>query len=94
MDYNEQTQRYNVGVTAIVRVTLRDGVHHEDVGYGVMENAKQKGPALDKVWCPGASTHQVQSDVLTVAVQEGSRHRRRETSASQLWKRPGELPLR
>ncbi|KAG8983303.1 DNA repair protein rad52 [Tulasnella sp. 427] len=48
IDYNEQSQRYNVGVTAIVRVTLRDGVYHEDVGYGVLENTKQKGPALDK----------------------------------------------
>ncbi|KIO26047.1 hypothetical protein M407DRAFT_235771 [Tulasnella calospora MUT 4182] len=48
IDYNEQTQRYNVGVTAIIRVTLRDGAYHEDVGYGVLENGKQKGPALDK----------------------------------------------
>ncbi|KAG8999461.1 DNA repair protein rad52 [Tulasnella sp. JGI-2019a] len=48
IDYNEQTQRYNVGVTAIVRITLRDGVYHEDLGYGVLENTKQKGPALDK----------------------------------------------
>ncbi|KAG8921628.1 DNA repair protein rad52 [Tulasnella sp. 418] len=48
LDYNEQSQRYNVGVTAIIKVTLRDGTFHEDVGYGVLENAKQKGPALDK----------------------------------------------
>ncbi|KAG8871560.1 DNA repair protein rad52 [Tulasnella sp. 332] len=48
IDYNEQSQKYNVGVTAIVRITLRDGVYHEDLGYGAMENTKQKGPALDK----------------------------------------------
>lgn len=24
-------------------------MYHEDVGYGVLENGKQKGPALDKV---------------------------------------------
>lgn len=49
IDYNEETRRYSVGVTAIVRVTLRDGVFHEDIGYGLLENSKTKGPALDKV---------------------------------------------
>ncbi|KAI0346485.1 hypothetical protein BDW22DRAFT_1342656 [Trametopsis cervina] len=48
VDHNEQTQRYSVGVTAIVRITLRDGVYHEDIGYGLLENAKSKGAALDK----------------------------------------------
>ncbi|KAL4263815.1 RAD52 family protein [Pleurotus pulmonarius] len=48
MDAHEEGRRHNVGVTAIVRVTLRDGVFHEDVGYGVVENAKSKGAALDK----------------------------------------------
>jgi DNA repair and recombination protein RAD52 len=49
MDYNEETRRYNVGVTSLMRVTLKDGVFHEDVGYGMLENAKSKGAALDKV---------------------------------------------
>ena len=49
MDVNQETQRVNVGVSAIVRVTLRDGVFHEDVGYGAIENVKGKGMALDKV---------------------------------------------
>ncbi|KAF9269371.1 recombination protein Rad52 [Marasmius fiardii PR-910] len=48
IDYNQETKRFNVGVTAIVRVTLRDGVYHEDVGYGLLENSKSKGMALDK----------------------------------------------
>ncbi|EMD35475.1 hypothetical protein CERSUDRAFT_53707, partial [Gelatoporia subvermispora B] len=48
VDFNEESKRYNVGVTAVVRVTLRDGVYHEDVGYGNLENSKTKGPALDK----------------------------------------------
>ncbi|KAH8103106.1 RAD52 DNA repair protein [Cristinia sonorae] len=48
VDFSEETKRYNVGVTAIVRVTLRDGVFHEDIGYGMLENAKSKGAALDK----------------------------------------------
>ena len=49
VDYSEESRRFNVGVTAIVRVTLRDGAYHEDVGYGMLENGKSKGAALDKV---------------------------------------------
>ena len=49
IDYNEESRRFTVGVTAIVRVMLRDGVFHEDIGYGALENAKSKGAALDKV---------------------------------------------
>ncbi|KAG8746002.1 DNA repair protein rad52 [Ceratobasidium sp. 414] len=48
IDYSESTQRYNIGVSAIIRVTLRDGAFHEDVGFGALENAKGKGMALDK----------------------------------------------
>lgn len=50
-DRNE-SGRYNVGVTAIVRVTLREGVYHEDIGYGLAENSSSKGQALDKVSLP------------------------------------------
>jgi DNA repair and recombination protein RAD52 len=49
VEYSEESRRYNVGVTAILRVTLRDGTHHEDVGYGMLENSKSKAAALDKV---------------------------------------------
>lgn len=49
IDFNEESKRYTVGTTAIVRVTLRDGVFHEDIGYGMLENSKSKGAALDKV---------------------------------------------
>ena len=49
VDFNEATGKYNVGVTAIVRVTLRDGTYHEDIGYGLLDNGRQKGAALDKV---------------------------------------------
>jgi DNA repair and recombination protein RAD52 len=37
-----------LGISAIVRVTLRDGTYHEDVGYGSIENAKAKSMAFDK----------------------------------------------
>jgi DNA repair and recombination protein RAD52 len=49
IDFNEESKKFTVGVTAVVRVTLRDGVFHEDVGYGMLENSKSKGAALDKV---------------------------------------------
>ncbi|KZT04465.1 recombination protein Rad52 [Laetiporus sulphureus 93-53] len=48
IDYSEETRRFTVGVTAVVKVTLRDGVYHEDIGYGSLENSKSKGAALDK----------------------------------------------
>lgn len=50
IDFSEESRRYSVGVSAVVRVTLRDGVFHEDVGYGMLENSKSKGSALDKVY--------------------------------------------
>ena len=49
IDFLGDSKQYNVGVTAIVRVTLRDGVYHEDIGYGLLENSRSKGSALDKV---------------------------------------------
>lgn len=48
VDFIEASGKYNVGVTAIVRVTLRDGTFHEDIGYGLLDNGRQKGAALDK----------------------------------------------
>jgi DNA repair and recombination protein RAD52 len=49
VDMDPETRRYNIGITAIVKVTLKDGTCHEDVGYGTGENMKSKGAALDKV---------------------------------------------
>lgn len=48
MDYNPETSRFNIGVSAIVRVWLSDGASHEDVGYGKMENIKSKADGLEK----------------------------------------------
>ncbi|GAA5915590.1 hypothetical protein JCM6882_006386 [Rhodosporidiobolus microsporus] len=48
VDYHEDTGRWSMGVTAIVRVRLQDGASHEDVGYGKMENTKSKADGLDK----------------------------------------------
>ncbi|KAL7713698.1 DNA repair and recombination protein Rad22 [Entamoeba marina] len=38
--------KFKVGVTAIVRVTLKNGVYHEDVGVGMSDNPR-KGAAIE-----------------------------------------------
>ena len=48
VDENPQTFRVSLGLSVIVRVTLRDGTFHEDVGYGHMENCKGKAAAFEK----------------------------------------------
>ncbi|XP_055973852.1 DNA repair protein RAD52 homolog [Sorex fumeus] len=40
--------KFYVGVCAFVRVQLKDGSYHEDVGYGVSEGLKSKAMALEK----------------------------------------------
>lgn len=47
-DENPQTQRVSIGLSVIVRVTLRDGTYHEDIGYGSIENARGKAMAFEK----------------------------------------------
>jgi len=39
--------RYCAGVTAVVKVALKDGTFHEDVGFGMSEHPK-KGSAIEK----------------------------------------------
>ncbi|RXN00406.1 DNA repair protein RAD52-like [Acipenser ruthenus] len=40
--------RFHVGVSAFVKVQLKDGSFHEDVGYGVSEGLKSKALSLEK----------------------------------------------
>ncbi|KAK0384915.1 hypothetical protein NLU13_7394 [Sarocladium strictum] len=47
-DENPQTQRVSIGLSVIVRITLRDGTYHEDVGYGSIDNARGKAMAFEK----------------------------------------------
>ncbi|KAJ1829799.1 DNA repair protein rad52 [Coemansia sp. RSA 2599] len=51
IDFMDMTEggRFNVGASCVVRITLRDGTYREDVGYGMIENTKSKGQALEKV---------------------------------------------
>lgn len=48
VDENPQTLRISLGLSVIVRVTLRDGTYHEDLGYGHIENVKGKAAAFEK----------------------------------------------
>lgn len=48
VDENPTTLKVSLGLSVIVRVTLKDGTFHEDIGYGHMENAKGKAAAFEK----------------------------------------------
>ncbi|OAP59052.1 hypothetical protein AYL99_06350 [Fonsecaea erecta] len=48
VDENPQTGKISLGLSVIVRVTLKDGAHHEDIGYGQIENCKGKAAAFEK----------------------------------------------
>ena len=48
LDENPSTGRINLGLSVIVRVTLKDGTYHEDIGYGQIENCKGKAAAFEK----------------------------------------------
>lgn len=48
VEEDTRTQRVNLGLSVTVRVTLRDGTYHEDIGYGNIENARNKAAAFEK----------------------------------------------
>ncbi|KAI7905118.1 uncharacterized protein BX663DRAFT_501825 [Cokeromyces recurvatus] len=40
--------KISLGVSVTIRITLRDGTFHDDIGYGASENARSKAAAFDK----------------------------------------------
>ena len=48
VDENAQTDKISLGLSVIVRITLKDGTYHEDIGYGHIENCKGKAAAFAK----------------------------------------------
>jgi DNA recombination protein Rad52 len=50
VDFMDESEghKWSVGVSAVMRITLRDGTYHEDIGYGHCENVKMKHQALEK----------------------------------------------
>ncbi|KAF8589380.1 hypothetical protein K439DRAFT_1612814 [Ramaria rubella] len=68
---HNEGRRWSCIVSAIIHVTLCDGVWHEDVGYGVTDNVRSKGDTLDKVHPLILPIHLAQDWHLTlVLVQE------------------------
>lgn len=47
MEYDQNRGKWCCGCFAVVRVTLKDGTFHEDIGYGTDENPK-KGSCVEK----------------------------------------------
>ncbi|KAI6896158.1 recombination protein Rad52 [Hortaea werneckii] len=48
VDENPTNGKITLGLSTIVRVTVRDGTFHEDIGYGHIENCKGKAAAFEK----------------------------------------------
>jgi len=49
IDFVDHSQgKFFVGVSAIVKVQLKDGVYHEDIGYGVSEGMRSKALSIEK----------------------------------------------
>ncbi|KAL8797328.1 MAG: hypothetical protein Q9195_000482 [Heterodermia aff. obscurata] len=48
VDENPNNGNISLGLSVIVRVTLRDGTFHEDVGYGQIKNVRDKAAAFEK----------------------------------------------
>jgi len=48
VDEHPQSGKISLGLSTIVRVTIRDGTFHEDIGYGHIENCKGKAAAFEK----------------------------------------------
>ena len=44
---NASTGRFSVGYTCMVRVTLKDGTFHDDVGFGSTVNEKDRGKGIE-----------------------------------------------
>ena len=48
VDENATNGKVSLGLSVTVRVTLRDGTYHEDIGYGSIQNASGKAAAFEK----------------------------------------------
>ncbi|RUS15410.1 hypothetical protein BC937DRAFT_92496 [Endogone sp. FLAS-F59071] len=49
VDYVDlENGKVSLGLSVVIRITLKDGTFHEDIGYGSMENSKSKCAAFEK----------------------------------------------
>lgn len=47
-DTHSNSGRISMGLSVVVRITIKDGTYHEDFGYGYIDNAKNKAMAFEK----------------------------------------------
>lgn len=47
-DTHNSSGRISMGLSVVVRITIKDGTYHEDFGYGYIDNAKNKAMAFEK----------------------------------------------
>ncbi|KAK6458328.1 DNA repair and recombination protein RAD52 [Scheffersomyces xylosifermentans] len=48
LDTHGNTGKFSLGLSVVVRVTIKDGTYHEDFGYGFVENSRNKAQAFEK----------------------------------------------
>ena len=51
IDYVEENAAkgtVSIGLSVVVRITLKDGTYHEDIGYGSIDNSRSKAAAFEK----------------------------------------------
>ncbi|KAK0653359.1 DNA repair and recombination protein rhm52 [Lasiodiplodia hormozganensis] len=48
VDQSQSSGKVSLGLSVIIRVTLKDGTYHEDIGYGHIENCTGKAAAFEK----------------------------------------------
>ena len=65
--------------------------YHEDVGYGILENSKSKGAALDEVCLVVLPT---MTSLSLATVQERSCHGRHQACSEKLWQSSRKLFIR
>ncbi|KAJ9644103.1 DNA repair protein rad52 [Coniosporium tulheliwenetii] len=64
VDENQSTGQITLGLSIIVRVTLRDGTFHDDIGYGHVENCNGRAAAFGKA----------KKEAVTDALKRALRH--------------------
>ncbi|KAJ9654855.1 DNA repair protein rad52 [Coniosporium apollinis] len=64
VDENQSTGQITLGLSIIVRVTLRDGTFHDNIGYGHVENCNGKAVAFE----------QAKREAATDALKRALRH--------------------
>ena len=78
-DFIDQVgDKYYIGVSTFVRVQLKDGTYHEDVGYGVSEGMRSKALSIEKA----------RKEAVTDGLKRALRHVASSTNKTKRKKQP------